>query len=797
MKPRVLFFQFLALFASGVSVTPLLSDRDLGSLGFESLAAGDDETVPDTHVQHEVRSVQQGRRWVKLDRADAQAMLPMRIGLKQHSLERGHDLLMDISDPTSENYGKHLTATEVVDFFAPSEAGVAAVREWLVESGIAGSTITQSMNKQWLQFDTPVRQAEDLLAARYHIYEHEDSGARTVACEKYHVPKLIQEHIDYITPGIKLKSLGESHETRSKGKKRSTYRGGQGPERFVLPVKMLDPTAALKAAVHKTGSTNDGPGIPWNIPFPLDGDCDAYMTPECIRREKGLYRVPKGTKAHPSNKMGIFQGLGQKYTQHDLDTFFQGFTDGIPNGTHPELRSINGGLGVTTNLSLAGLEANLDFQMAYGLIWPQQTVLYSVDDEYYQDSQANADSPYKGFFNTILILTPWYVRFLERPRRQLLHLQRVRRDGQLRARRVPGPVVPGRAPRGARGGYQGPLMCGTHARTNVVAISYSGGEADLPYSYQRRQCAEILKLALQGTTVLVGSGDDGVASVAGDPAPNGCLGPRHDVFHPQFLSTCPYVLSVGSTLLPPGKKPDDDSYGSRSPSGSDAKGQSGGERPPDENPETPTVRFPSGGGFSNIYPRPPWQHRHVEGYFAQVRLPFDGYDGGRPREGLFLGDPSTTTTMTTSDPDHNSSSHPSNATADGGTTGGGRFNRLGRAYPDVAANGDNFVVAHRGGLARVGGTSAACPLFGSLLSLVNEERLAAGKRGPVGFVNPVLYAHPEVFRDVATGANRGCGAGPAKKPMAFPAAKGVGSRLRAGDAGLPEAVGAVYEFAVG
>lgn len=38
--------------------------------------------------------------------------------------------------------------------------------------------------------------------------------------------------------------------------------------------------------------------------------------------------------------------------------------------------------------------------MAYGLIWPQQTVLYSVDDEYYQDSQANADSPYKGFFNS-------------------------------------------------------------------------------------------------------------------------------------------------------------------------------------------------------------------------------------------------------------------------------------------------------------------------------------------------------------------------------------------------------------
>lgn len=327
-------------------------------------------------------------------------------------------------------------------------------------------------------------------------------------------------------------------------------------------------------------------------------------------------------------------------------------------------------------------------------------------------------------------------------------------------------------------------MCGAHARTHVLAISYSGGEADLPYAYQRRQCAEVLKLALQGTTVLVGSGDDGAASVRTDPAPNGCLGPGHDVFHPQFLATCPYALAVGSTVLPPGRKPEGregrDGVGSSSspPSpgcSAERNGRQQEENEMSDNPETPTVRFSSGGGFSNIYPRPPWQDRHVEGYFAQVQLPFGGYDGGRPREGFFLGGPSAATTS-------------SGGNATGGITGGGRFNRLGRGYPDVAANGDNFVLSHRGELVRIGGTSAACPLFGSLLTLVNEERLAAGKR-PVGFVQPVLYAHPEVLRDVATGGNRGCGggdgggaggssgsgsgsAGARAKPMAFPAAAG-------------------------
>ncbi|KAK8026252.1 hypothetical protein PG990_004075 [Apiospora arundinis] len=761
MKVGVLFLSFVALFASGASSTPLLSsDHETGGSGPGSLSAATKRAVPDTHVQHEKRSVEQGRRWAKLERADGRATLPMRIGLKQHNLEKGHDLLMDISNPQSKNYGNHLTATEVADLFAPSNVSVAAVKDWLVGAGIPAADITQSVNRQWIQFDTSVRQAEDLLVAGYHIYEHEDSGVKTVACEEYHIPKSIQGHIDYITPGIKLTSLGENHETRVKGKKRSTYRGGKSLDRFILPVKMLHtPAAELKATTNRTGAPSDGPGIPWNIPFPLDGDCDKYITPECIRR---LYRVPKGTKAHPSNKMGIFQGLGQKYTQHDLDTFFQGFTDGIPNGTHPELRSINGGLGVTDDLRQAGSEANLDFQMAYGLIWPQQTVLYSVDDEYYQDNQASADSPYKGFFNNFWnALDGSYCSSTA--------------FGETGNCDRPECLDPSYPDVHSPGGYQGPLMCGTYARTNVIAISYSGGEADLPYSYQRRQCAEILKLALQGTTVLVGSGDDGVASFSNDPSPNGCLGANHDVFHPQFLSTCPYVLSVGSTLLPPGKRPDGDDS---PPSSCDAK-HIERMRKPKGNPETPTVRFPSGGGFSNIYPRPPWQDRHVEGYFAQVQLPFTGYNGGRPREGLFIGNPSNAMTNTSSDA--NSDTGKNNGTGD--ITGGGRFNRLGRAYPDVAANGDNFVMSHRGELVRIGGTSASCPLFGSLLNLVNEERLAAGKRGPVGFVNQVLYEHPEVFRDVATGGNRGCGAGveeeekgsgakKKKKPMAFPAAPG-------------------------
>lgn len=54
------------------------------------------------------------------------------------------------------------------------------------------------------------------------------------------------------------------------------------------------------------------------------------------------------------------------------------------------------------------------------------------------------------------------------------------------------------------------------------------------------------------------------------------------------------------------------------------------------------------------------------------------------------------------------------------------------------------------------GTSLASPIFASVITLINEERTAAGK-GPVGFVNPVLYEHPYVLNDVTNGSNPNCG----------------------------------------
>jgi len=88
------------------------------------------------------------------------------------------------------------------------------------------------------------------------------------------------------------------------------------------------------------------------------------------------------------------------------------------------------------------------------------------------------------------------------------------------------------------------------------------------------------------------------------------------------------------------------------------------------------------------------------------------------------------------------------------------FNSSGhsRGYPDVAANGANYIVSVDGTFSLVFGTSCSAPVVGSIITLVNDARIAAGK-APVGFLNPTLYdpSFASVFNDITSGGNQGCG----------------------------------------
>lgn len=66
------------------------------------------------HVVHEKRSGSSNWSPMRDAKPDGRITLPVRIGLTESNLHRGDDILMDVSSPTSERYGKHLTPEEVM-----------------------------------------------------------------------------------------------------------------------------------------------------------------------------------------------------------------------------------------------------------------------------------------------------------------------------------------------------------------------------------------------------------------------------------------------------------------------------------------------------------------------------------------------------------------------------------------------------------------------------------------------------------------------------------------------------------
>lgn len=377
--------------------------------------------------------------------------------------------------------------------------------------------------------------------------------------------------------------------------------------------------------------------------------CDEVITLACLR---ALYHFVDFPLAAKKNTIGVgkttvpanatsanltiwtVEYTPQSHVPSDFDVFFGNYSKSQV-GERPTLISIDGGSLVSGG---AIAESSLDLQYVMGLVGKKQEVLlYQVGDPIIS-----------GSFNNLLdALDGSYCTF---------------EGGD-------DPIADGFYPDNQPGGYRGPEDCGNKKTAFVISTSYGYQEADLTPSYMQRQCAEYGKLSLTGMTFVYSSGDSGVAgfdNLCLDDEGNQIPGVSGTRFNPSFPGGCPYVTSVGATQVVPGNKVTD-------------------------RESAVFQRFPSGGGFSNVFPRADFQKDAVAGYLEKFS---PGYA-----------------------PD--------------------LFNASGRAFPDVSANGLNYSVATHGALTLISGTSASAPTVASILSAINDARLAIGKK-PIGWVNPAV-----------------------------------------------------------
>jgi tripeptidyl-peptidase-1 len=222
------------------------------------------------------------------------------------------------------------------------------------------------------------------------------------------------------------------------------------------------------------------------------------------------------------------------------------------------------------------------------------------------------------------------------------------------------PLYDGTYPDPNTGGYKS-QDCGRYTPTAVISTSYGSNEADYPAAYEIRQCNEYMKLGMQGVTVIYSSGDYGVAGNGGQC----CTKP--------MCAGGTYNTGRSGTFNPsfPGGCPYVTSVGATQivPGASVTS--------PEEACETVIY---SGGGFSNVFPLPSYQAAAMKTYFTNHK------------------------------PSYTASQYNNSQTV--------------RGFPDVAANGANYVVAVDGSLSLVYGTSASSPTFGGIITYVPPPCIA-------------------------------------------------------------------------
>jgi tripeptidyl-peptidase I len=135
----------------------------------------------------------------------------------------------------------------------------------------------------------------------------------------------------------------------------------------------------------------------------------------------------------------------------------------------------------------------------------------------------------------------------------------------------------------------------------VHSISYAEAEYHVPPTLLRLFSVAAQKLGLMGTTLVVSSGDDGVAGAEARGNQSAC---KVRNFNPYFPSSCPFVTAVGATQGP-------ENYGSEIAETSNAH---------------PSGGITTGGGFSNFYLQPSYQTSAVATYTATAKMPVGNYN---------------------------------------------------------------------------------------------------------------------------------------------------------------------------
>jgi len=184
--------------------------------------------------------------------------------------------ILDVSNPSSENYGKWLSKDEVTDLFSPDGRHALAISRYLMEYNITDFSINK--NRDIISANIPGTVAEEMFNTKFYRYRH--SNVRDIeilrVSEPYYLPESIAPYVDIVGEFIRFPTV-----------------------KSPIITEPIDNGVGVDAAFSSCGGTG-------------------YTTPEVLTERYGISALSSYTKG---NSMAVAEFQYQYYDDADLTNF--------------------------------------------------------------------------------------------------------------------------------------------------------------------------------------------------------------------------------------------------------------------------------------------------------------------------------------------------------------------------------------------------------------------------------------------------------------------------------------------
>ena len=248
--------------------------------------------------------------------------------IQQNNIEKLTEILDDISDPTSTNYGKHMTGAEIADLTGNPVARDEVV-SYLLSAG--ASIVSETLYGEYITASAPVSVWEEVLDTEFFAYSlpsRSDEERNYIRAEKYSVPIFLHPHVESVFNTIQMPSTQAL----------SPEEFPPTPSKKFHPQLQIDPTSSSVIKIPSSIITR-------------------FMKPWMLNEE---YNIDSNL-GHPLATQAVL-GLSQQYfCPQDLNAFQTAFN--LP--MQPLQSSIGGHIATTkncsSNQSICGL-SNMNIQ---------------------------------------------------------------------------------------------------------------------------------------------------------------------------------------------------------------------------------------------------------------------------------------------------------------------------------------------------------------------------------------------------------------------------------------------------